>query len=157
MVSKYLIISLIGFLNLNEVEVPYLEQEMYSYELTYSFKKRPAPDPNTYNVGGGTLKYDASPLPYLEAKITCSFDKNRPFKYQVQDNTNGTIKQKRLKDDKEVIELDFGFNDDIKDRVGPYQFTVLFLNDDKEPISRIVFEFTEDGDMLVNGEVRGKI
>ena len=56
-----------------------------------------------------------------------------------------------------VLKLDLGFTDDIKDRVGAYEYTVFFLNEDKDQVSKIVIYFEKDGTYLVNGETRGKI
>lgn len=144
-------------LGLHNENLPYLADENYNYEIKYSFKKRPAPDPNTYDVSNSLPDYSSTPLPYVEMIITCVFDDNMPFKYHVDDNKNGTIRRKKFKSNKEVIELDFGYADDIKDRTGPHKFEVIFIDEDKNPQSRIEIEFNEEGDMFINGEKRGKI
>jgi hypothetical protein len=55
------------------------------------------------------------------------------------------------------VKLELGFTDDIKDHVGPYEFTILLLDDGKQPVSRVVIYFKSDGTYLVNGQMRGKI
>jgi len=145
------------FLGVNDEVLPYLGEENYKYEIKYSFKKKPVPDPNTYDVSNSIPDYDSSPLPYVEIIITCDFDTNRPYKYHIDDNKNGTIKRRKLKSNEEVIELDLGYASDIKDRTGPHKFEIIFLDDDKNPKSRIEISFNEEGDMFVNGEMRGKI
>jgi hypothetical protein len=74
----------------------------------------------------------------------------------VTENGGKNVFNKKF-DPSTIIKLELGFTDDIKDRVGAYEYTVVFLDEDKDPVSRIVIYFEKDGTYLVNGQNRGKI
>jgi hypothetical protein len=55
-----------------------------------------------------------------------------------------------------VLPLDIGYTDDVKDRLVASQYTITFLGEEKNQISRIVIFIDKDGTFFVNDEIRGK-
>jgi hypothetical protein len=49
-----------------------------------------------------------------------------------------------------------GFTTDMKDRVTPYEYVLIFYDKKKNEISKIVIFIGEDGAFIVNGEKRGQ-
>jgi hypothetical protein len=49
-----------------------------------------------------------------------------------------------------------GYTDDMKDRVTAYEYTVHFMDNDRNEISCILISVSADGSFLVNNEKRGK-
>ena len=95
-------------------------------------------------------------MPYLYCNVTVLKPVDSEVRVRVIENGSKTVFNKKW-DPATVLKLDLGFTDDIKDRVSAYEYTVTYLNSNKEPISKVVIFFQEDGTYLVNGQVRGKL
>ncbi len=156
----YLLIVLSALTLLLQEQVPYKASEEFKIELEYKFKPRPMTD-NSYidltetqrekerRTSGG------NPLPYLILHISFQQLSATEVKVRCTDNNKKNKLSKKAEVNREYT-LDLGFTDDMKDRVTPYEFTLILMSDDKEETSRIIMLIEPDGTFLVNGMRRGK-
>ena len=150
-----LLISLIVVLQ--PADVPFLPADQFSYELDYSFKSKPAPSKDHVELGTYQTRHDATPLPYVKMTFEVILDVNDYAKYKLADNKSTSAKTKKIKSAKEIINLDLGYAEDIKERVQADTYYIYFIGHDKEVKHRIAIAFDKDGNMLINNEKRGKI
>jgi hypothetical protein len=141
-------------------EAPYKAKEEFEIKLNFEFRTRPLPDPNTVDMEQThkelTRAQASGPLPYLFLNVRALTLKPGEVRVRVVKNDEKIMLTRKI-DTSTVLKLELGYTDDIKDRVSPYEYTLLFQDDDKKSLSRIVVRFEEDGTYLVNGEKRGKI
>ncbi len=143
-----------------EVKVPSKPNEEFQLTIDYQFKTRSAVSGNSnLNIdyqNDKILKDGGSgPLPYLKVRFKMLKLGPQEVRVKVLSNALKTELARKVKEGEE-FELDMGYTDDMKDRVTPFEYNVLFLSPDKEPISRVQLFIAEDGTFLVNGEKRGK-
>ena len=141
--------------------IPYKPSEEFDLKLNFEFKDRSSGrDPNKIDMDLSPKEYQkkngTGVLPYLHLNLRVLTQQSNEMRVRVIENGNRNVLNKKF-DASTVLKLDCGFTDDIKDRVGAYEYTVVFLNEDKDPVSRIVIYFEKDGTYLVNGQNRGKI
>ena len=141
--------------------IPYKPSEEFDLKLNFEFKDRSSVrDPNKIDMDMSPKEYQkkngTGVLPYLHLNLRVLTLQSNEMRVKVIENGNRNVFNKKF-DASTVLKLDCGFTDDIKDRVGAYEYTVVFLNEDKDPVSRIVIYFEKDGTYLVNGQNRGKI
>lgn len=142
-------------------EVPYKPSEEFDLKLNFEFKDRGVGrNPNKIDMDLTLKEYEKTRgsglLPYLYINLKVLTQQPNEIRVKVIENGSKNVLSKKI-DTSTILKLDLGFTDDIKDRVGPYEYTVVFLNEDKDPVSRIVIYFEKDGTYLVNGQNRGKI
>ena len=153
---RYLLLLLLpGYLCAQDPKVPYLSLDDFDFELDYNFKTKP------YNVkdvaySEKELNNSTENLPYVKMKIMLKNTSEDQYKFKVITNKSETKLNRKLKGNDDFI-IDMGFSDDIKDRVHAHQFSVIIYNKDKVPLSKIVIEFSTNGDMLINEKLMGKI
>jgi hypothetical protein len=96
------------------------------------------------------------PLPFIAVTLTVLKTQPGEERLRVVDNHREVILSKKIKGRTEVS-FDLGFTADMKDRVGPYEFTIYFHGSDRKDVaSQIIIRVAPDGTFLVNDEVRGK-
>lgn len=139
--------------------IPFKAAEEYACKLNMSFKTRTADPTEVVNysetVGEREKRMSTTPLPYL--KINLSLLKLQANEVRLKVLTKeGVLKNKKITEG-EVVELDLGYTDDIKDGISPREYQIILLSKDKKPVSRIDILFEESGDFFVNGEKRGRI
>jgi hypothetical protein len=156
------ILNLVLFVTfLIQDQIPYKPSEEFDLKMNFEFKDRSAGrDPNKIDMDLSPKEYQkkngTGVLPYLYLNLKVLTQQANEVRIKVTENGGKNVFNKKF-DPSTVIKLELGFTDDIKDRVGPYEYTVVFLNEDKDPVSRIVIYFEKDGTYLVNGQNRGKI
>lgn len=140
--------------------IPLKPSEEFELKLNFEFKDRPHSDPNRVDLDLTEKEKNrgrgSGPLPYLFLNFRILKQQPREVRVRVIENHAKVVYNKKV-DPAAVLKLELGFTDDIKDRVGAYEFTILLLDDSKEPVSRVVIYFQPDGTYLVNGQMRGKI
>lgn len=136
-------------------EIPLKPKDEFEVKLDYAFRQRPAVDRNTVQLGAPVKSSSTAVLPYLILNIHLLKLDEAKMRMQVSTNLNARELSKRVQE-LDVVALDLGFTDDMIDRVTAHQYTVTFLNADKNPVDRIVINVDEDGSFFVNGEMRGK-
>ncbi|MEQ8245670.1 hypothetical protein [Fulvivirga sp.] len=150
-----LLIVIPSHLNSQEANVPFLSPDDFDFELDYNFKTKP------YNVkdvaySERELNNSTENLPYVKMKIILKNTSEDQFRYKVHTNKSDIILNRKIKGNDDFV-IDMGFADDIKDRVHAHQFSVIIYNKDKDPLSKIVIEFSVNGDMFINEKLMGKI
>ncbi len=137
--------------------VPYKASDEYEVNIDYKFQDRPPSDRNKLNNDGSVSNKQRSigKLPYLKLRIKLLKLGGEESKINVV-NSNGNLIYNRKASLDTELKLDIGFIDDVKDRVQPHEFTVLFLSDSKKAISKIHLIIMEDGTFMVNNEMKGK-
>ncbi|HNP19724.1 MAG TPA: hypothetical protein PKL31_14900 [Fulvivirga sp.] len=138
-----------------ELEVPYLSLDSFEYVLDYSFKNKPIPEKNTVYLEREPV-HKLHPLPYVKMTFSIDGNKYNYFRYKIIDNFQNKVKSSKIKG-LEEINLDLGFAADIKDRITAYSYSIIFYDESKTPQSKIVINFSEDGDMFINENLLGKI
>ena len=140
--------------------IPYKASEEFELKLNFQFKDRPRSDPNKLELDQTTREYErahsAGQLPYLFLDFRVLKQQPQEIRVRVLQNNSKVVHNKKV-DTSQIVKLELGFTDDIKDHVGPYEYTILLMDEDKRPVSRIVINFKTDGTYLVNGQMRGKI
>lgn len=153
---KYLISLLIFAI---AQDLPYKSKEEFDIKLDYKFKQRPQTDANTFTMNESKQDYDKrtsrAPLPYLALNIITLKLSEQEVKVKITNNQNQNSLTKKVEVGS-TIPIDFGFTDDVKDRVAPYYYKIIFLSAKKAEVSQITIEVLEDGSFMVNGEKRGK-
>ncbi len=141
--------------------VPLKSDDEFEVKLDYKFKNRNSTSDNTFKidfeetVADRDRKMNSSLLPYLTLNIT-------PLKLSDQEvrlkaiAVGGKTVVTRKVTAGEIIRMELGFTDDLKDYVNPHEYNLYFLTADKKETSRIHLLVKEDGTFLVNDKVKGK-
>jgi hypothetical protein len=137
--------------------VPQKPASEYEVIIDFKFQDRPPGDPYKakFDLTDEEKKKTAGLLPYLKLQIKLLKLGSEELKVKVINNKGNLVLNRKASLDKS-INLDLGFIDDVKDRVRPHEFTVLFYSDSKSPVSQIQLIVLEDGTFLVNDEKKGK-
>ena len=137
--------------------IPQKPADEYEVIVDYKFQERPPADryKANYDVGADEQKKSGGPLPYLKLQIKLLKLNSEEVKVKVVNN-NGNLVFSRKTSLDTPIKLDIGFIDDVKDRIIPHEFTVMFYTDSKSPVSQIRLVVSEDGTFFVNDEKKGK-
>jgi hypothetical protein len=139
--------------------VPHKPANEYEVIIDYKFQERPAIDRTKVEYEVATDEKNrraiAGPLPYLNLQLKLLKLGAEEARVRVT-NSNGNLVFNRKATEGTIIKLDIGFIDDVKDRVTPYEFTVLLLSDTRKATSQIHLVIMEDGTFLVNDEKKGK-
>jgi hypothetical protein len=133
-------------------ELPFKPKDEFSVKLDYQFKNKPSDNSHIYEAD--VKNSSASPLPHLtvlvqlgkiteETKVRITSNKDR----------SGYLKKVSLES---TYQVPFGFTDDVKDGVSSNEYTLTFLDKQKNNMSRIVFLIDKEGQFFVNGEKQGK-
>lgn len=157
MITK-LILSLI-FYSFYQNEVPYKPSEEFELKVNYIFKERPGIDRQTVEYDKATdeklRKATSGPMPYLLVELKILQVSDQEFRVRVVNN-NGDLVFNRKATAGTTIKLDWGYTEDIKDKLSPNEFTAFFNNPGKKTVSKIHLTIQDDGIFFVNGEKRGK-
>jgi len=140
--------------------VPFKPTDEFEIKLKFEFKDRPRSSANrvyTYqDPNAHERSHSVGPLPYLYLNLKVLKQRTEEVRIRILQNGDKQVFNKKF-DMNTVLALDLGFTDDIKDRVGPYEYNIFFLTQDKDPVSKVIIYFDEDGTYRVNGQVRGKL
>lgn len=148
MKSLYLILAVLLF-----TDVPYKPSGDFSFKLDFQFKSRPMDNKKIYEAEAQMV--NSSPLPFL--KLNVEMIKLAPEEVKVKLSTNkDKLVFARKVTEGTVVEIPFGFTDDVKDEITPNTYTLTLLDKDKNELSRIVFYIDKEGTFFVNGEKQGK-
>jgi hypothetical protein len=158
---KLLFLIFLGLVSIQE-DPPFKPSDEFEIKLNFEFKDRGAGrDPNKIEMNQTLKEREKSRasglLPYLYLNLKVLKQGENEVRVKIIENSSKNVMNNKKFDTATILKLDLGFTDDIKDRVGAYEYTVFFLNGDKDPVSKIVIYFEKDGTYLVNGEKRGKL
>lgn len=151
----------IGLLFFVQESIPYKSNEDFEIKFLMSFKQRPHEDEIKIlrlneTTDEQAKRTNTDPLPYLVLKVKILKVQPEEVRIRIIKDDKSTGINKKISGFMEFT-LDLGFTDDIKDKVNGYKHIIEFLSADKDRLSKIVIEFDDDGNYLVNGEKRGRI
>jgi hypothetical protein len=134
-------------------DIPFKSKDEFEVNLDFKFRTRVK---ETSEVYTSTASNTSGPLPYLT--ISMKVLKLAPGETKIRIiNSKGQLLYTRKAAGGTVVNLDMGYTDDIKGRVTEHEYTLVFISQDKKPLSRIVIHFQEDGSYFINDEKRGKV
>jgi hypothetical protein len=149
----------IGCVVLFSQEIPFKPKEDFDLKLQYEFKQRDQTPTNSVKMNETVAEHErrtnTSLLPYVGIKLKLLKYLPEEVRFKVTDNLGATVLSKKVKQD-EVIFINMGFTDDMKDRVTAHEYTVRFFDDNKKELSKILISVMVDGTFIVNNEKRGK-
>lgn len=144
---------------ISQNEVPYKPSADFELKIDYVFRERPPIDRQTVEYDKPTdekvRKATSGPLPYLLIQLKVLSVTDQELRVRVTD-AQGRLVFNRKAEPGTLVKLDWGFAEDIKDRIVPHEYSVLFIDSYKKPVSRIFMTVMEDGTFFVNEEKRGK-
>jgi hypothetical protein len=153
-----LIFSLIVF-SFYQEQVPYKPSEEFEIKIDYIFKERPFVDKQTVNFDATDKEKrqrDAiGSMPYLRIELKVLTLAENEVRVRVI-NSEGKLAYNRKTAPDMVIKLDWGYTEDIKDKLIAHEFTVYFIDEKKNSSSRVLLTILDDGTFLVNEEKKGK-
>ena len=140
-------------------EVPFKAKEEFELKLDYDFKQRPMDDRTVVRMDETAAQHvrrtsASGMLPYLVVRVNVLQDAGAA-RVKITNNLNVNLGSKKVKEGL-IVPVVFGFTDDVKDRVTPYEYTLSFISAERKELSRIVLFIEKDGTFIVNGEVRGR-
>ncbi len=155
-----MVLALPFFLFINfmwQETVPLKPSNEFELKINYKFEERPPVDGTkvVYDAGNEQRKKGTGPLPYLRLELTLLKLSLEEIKVRVINSDDKVVFNHKATEGN-VIKLDIGFIDDVKDRLTPYEFTAFLYSDSKKTTSRIHLVIMEDGTFMVNDEKRGK-
>lgn len=150
---------LLLYLFQDQQTVPTKPAEEYDLKIQYEFRQRPAPSVNQVQVDESTLERDkrlnSSPLPYLILNLHVIQLTPQEVRMKAVRGARDSFINRKVKPG-DQIKIEIGFVDDLKDRTIEFEYEIVFLNEKRDPQSRIHLFVDEDGTFKINGEVRGK-
>lgn len=140
-------------------KVPYKPSEEFEIKIDYIFKERPYVDKQTVNfdaTDNEKIQRDAvGAMPYLRLELKIHTVAEKEIRVRVI-NSEGNLVFNRKATPGMVIKLNWGYTEDIKDKLTTHEFTVYFNDENKKTVSRVLLSILDDGVFLVNEEKRGK-
>jgi hypothetical protein len=145
--------GVILFLFILQEAIPFKPTDQFNIKLDYQFKVRPVDNTKAYESEIRTVS--TSPLPFLNVNVEMLKLGEEEVKVRISNNKENALYVKKASVGS-VLQVPFGFTDDVKDNVSSNVYTLTFLTKEKKEISRIVFFIDADGTFFVNGEKQGK-
>ena len=140
-------------------QVPYKPSDEFELKIDYIFKERPPIDRQKVEYEQATdekvRRATSGPMPYLLIELKILAVTNDEVRIRVL-NSSGHLVFNRKAATGTVIKLDWGYTEDIKEKITNNEFTVLFNDQDKKSVSKILLTILDDGIFMVNEEKRGK-
>ena len=140
-------------------DIPLKPKDEFEIKLDYSFRQRPADDHNTVRLSDPPNRYgqrtSSAVLPYLILHVKILALQEEKMRLRVTTNRDSKATVKRVSKGTDVV-LDLGFTADMIDRVTAHEYTLAFINDEKNIVDQILITIGDDGSFVVNGENRGK-
>lgn len=153
------LIFFIGCLVVLGQDVPFKANDEFDLKLQYEFKQRDQSQNNAVKFDETVREHErrtnSSLLPYVGINLKMLKLGPEEVRLRITDSNGKNVTMKKIKQN-DVIFLNMGFTDDMKDRVTPHEYTVKFMDDEKKELSRIVISVATDGSFFVNNEKRGK-
>jgi hypothetical protein len=156
MIKLFVLLVLCPFVFIQDV--PLKPSDEYELRIDYSFQARPATDKNKieFNEEEFKRKTMAGQLPHLRIEVKPTKLNANELRYRVVNSRGDLMASGKKVSVESIIKINIGFIDDVKDKIAPNEYTVYFLDNSKNEVSRILMVIQEDGTFLVNGERRGK-
>ncbi len=152
----FVVLVLIGIRG-HAQDAPFKPETEFDFKFDYTFKERMLNEKPDYQAQDPDKKQTSTgPLPYLKTELRLLKLNEDEVRIRVINHKGTTVVNRKANTDT-VVKIDWGFSDDVKDKIASHSYTVLFMNDDKEILSRITLHADSDGTFLVNGQKRGRL
>ncbi len=139
--------------------IPYKSSDQFEVRLDYQFKMRPAPSQTEFNFNETTEEHKrrvgTTPLPYLILELEILEASPAEDRVRGFSSSNQFLNKRGVKAGT-TLKIDMGFTNDMKDRVTPHEYILIFSDKSRKENSKIVIFIEENGSFLVNGEKRGQ-
>jgi len=145
------LIVLLSLLPFQDQDVPYLPQDEFTYEVDYFLKRKPVNSEQIYDASGRSTRQDRDVLPYVRLHFTFTQFRDSDRRIEIYHGKNRR-NSKKIKGPMKIT-LDMGYAVDMKEGVTDATFTILLINDDKEPRAQVLVRVQENGELYIN-EVR---
>jgi ribosomal protein S4E len=96
------------------------------------------------------------PLPYLKTELKLVKLNADEVRVKVVNHKGTTVVNRKVSTN-QVLKIDWGFSDDVKDQIVSHSYTIFLMNDDKQILSRITLNADTDGTFFVNGQKKGRL
>lgn len=140
--------------------IPFKSEESFEVKLDLSFRQRPQGDPQKVNLSETRAEYERrtniSPVPYAKIQVIFKTLTDEEVRVRVIEDRRIQIFNRKAVANDDIL-IDAGFLEDVRDQIKGYHYEVIFMTQKKEPKSRILIHFDEDGNYFVNEKQRGKI
>lgn len=146
---------LLFLLIFSQDSIPYKPSDEFEVRLDYQFKMRPAPNQNEFNFDEQKRKVSTTPLPYLILELEVIKLADEEERVRGFSNGNQFLNKRGIKSGT-TLKIDMGYTTDMKDRVTPHEYILVFYDKKRNESSRIVIFVGKDGAFVVNGEKRGQ-
>ncbi|HNT51251.1 MAG TPA: hypothetical protein PLM56_17385 [Cyclobacteriaceae bacterium] len=148
---------LAGIVVMAQETEPYKPDNEFEFKFDYSFKERLRPEKSDYEAPDpGKKTVTTGPLPYLKTEVKVLRLGTGEVRLKVLNHKGTTVINRKASTDF-VVKIDWGYSDDVKDQIVSHKYSVLFLNEEKEILSRIILEANPDGTFFVNGQKKGRL
>lgn len=142
-------------LRAQQSKIPLKPDAEFDFRFDYSFRERFLNDKSNSDHGKDK-QVSTGPLPYLKTEIRVHTVASNEVRVKLINHRGETIFNRKLTSHVPV-RIDWGFSVDVKDHIVSHQYTILFLNADKESVSQIVLNTDTDGYFFVNGHKKGRL
>jgi hypothetical protein len=139
-------------------QVPYKPFNEFELNIDYIFKEQDPIDRQKVILaqsGGENSRKAIGTMPYLLVELKILTVTDDEVRVRVLNGTGELVFNRKVAAGT-LLKLDWGFTEDIKDKITNNEFTVFFNDNDKKSVSKIHLTILEDGIFLVNEEKRGK-
>ncbi|SRR5258706_1989959 len=146
---------------IQSAETPYKASGEFEVNIDLQIKSRPYslenndPKLDFTETIGERAKKNSGPLPYLALKLRFLKLSDEEAKVKILDGFGRIVYQRKSKVGN-IIHLDIGFIDDIKQGRVSGEFNVTLLSSDKKAARRVHILITKDGTYWVNEVLCGK-
>jgi hypothetical protein len=156
-ISFMLLFSITSILALAQQTEPYKPDAEFEFKFDYSFKERMLNEKPDYQAQDPDKRPTSTgPLPYLKTELKLLTLNADEVRVKVVNHKGTTVINRKVTTN-QVLKIDWGFSDDVKDQIVSHSYTIFLMNDDKEILSRITLNADTDGTFFVNGQKKGRL
>lgn len=156
-ISLTVLFSLTSIRALAQQTEPYKPDAEFEFKFDYSFKERMLQEKSDYEAFDPNKKQiSTGPLPYLKTELKLLKLNTDEVRVKIINHKGTTVVNRKVSTN-QVLKIDWGFSDDVKDQIVSDSYTIFLMNDDKQILSRITLNADTDGTFFVNGQKKGRL
>lgn len=156
-ISFTVLFSLTSIRALAQQTEPYKPDAEFEFKFDYSFKERMLNEKPDYQAQDPDKRPTSTgPLPYLKTELKLVKLNADEVRVKVVNHKGTTVVNRKVSTN-QVLKIDWGFSDDVKDQIVSHSYTIFLMNDDKQILSRITLNADTDGTFFVNGQKKGRL
>lgn len=156
-ISLTVLFSVTSILSNAQQTEPYKPDAEFEFKFDYSFKERMLNEKPDYQAQDPDKRPTSTgPLPYLKTELKLLKLNADEVRVKVVNHKGTTVVNRKVSTN-QVLKIDWGFSDDVKDQIVSHSYTIFLMNDDKQILSRITLNADTDGTFFVNGQKKGRL